>query len=119
VYVPKSFFKVVLEILPYRVFMWSSVHALYSASAGSARRRNAILKQSVSSHLPINAALSMLAKNSSIGLAFSALDHFGTREIRDNSLCMACISFDICSLNKSSSVLDTDNFCFNFFSRNY
>ena len=55
----------------------------------------------------------MLAKNSS-GVAFSAPDHFGTRDISDKSLCTVCIPLDICFLSFSISALDSAISCLNF-----
>jgi len=52
----------------------------------------------------------MLAKNSSSVLAFSAPDHFVTRDIRDKSLCTVCVRLDPCSFSLSSSVFISASF---------
>ena len=96
-------------------FVWSSVHALLNSLAGSVKRRTAIFKQSECCHLPTNAALSMLANNSSSGVTFFAPDHFGTMDIRDNNLCILCNPLDIYYLNLSSSAFESASSCLNIY----
>ena len=63
--------------------------------------------------MPIIAALSMLGKNSSSEVTFSAPDQFGIRDLSDKSLCTARIELDICSVSFSILARDSAISCLN------
>ena len=67
--------------------------------AESVTFRDEISTQSLTFHLPIRDADSMLEKNSSKESDKSEPDHFGTRETKDRSLCTTGLATDKLSLN--------------------
>ena len=75
-----------LNICHVTFFSWSSRHPLYNNLASSESFRTAILIWSYSSHFSIQAAPSVLVKNSSIGTPESKPDHFGIKETDERSL---------------------------------
>ena len=69
----------------------------------------AILIQSDSSHLPIWAVPSILAKNSSIGTVGSKPEYFVSRETNDTSLWIVGVLMDRHYLNRRITSLDSSN----------